>query len=130
MENIETDSGLSNSAISKRSSKQTYPSDRLDKPSVIFGNKQSKSGEADDSLSWEVRGATFPHGTELRGRYKGHVYYGKVDNGAFVLQGKSFLSPSAAATTITRNTVDGWLFWDCKLPGRSTWMSINKFKNA
>ena len=82
------------------------------------------------SSAWKVKDATFPHGTEFRGRYKGYVYYGKVDNGAFVLHGKPFLSPSAAAVTITRNPVDGWLFWDCKLPGRSTWMNIYKFKNA
>ena len=129
MESIKTDSDLYNTAISSRSYEQTCLCDRSGKPGSICTDKQNRTGEPNDCLPWRVRGATFPHGTELRGRYKGYIYYGKVDNGAFVLHGKPFLSPSAAATTITRNIVDGWLFWDCKLPGRSNWSSIYTFKN-
>ena len=127
MESIKTDSSTE---IIGRPPKQTCQCARLDTAGVIYEDKQSHTSESDDCLSWEVRGAIFPHGTELRGRYKGYVYYGKVDNGTFLLHGKPFLSPSAAATSITRNTVDGWLFWECKLPGRSTWMSICQVKNA
>lgn len=125
MENIKT----SNTTIIGRAPKKTRQSDRLDTPNIFCEDKQSHTGESDDCLPWEVKGAIFPHGTELRGRYKGYIYYGKVDNGAFVLHGKPFLSPSAAANTITRNTVDGWLFWDCQLPGESNWRRIYTFKN-
>jgi hypothetical protein len=45
-----------------------------------------------------------------------------------MINGKKFLSPSAAAVSITRNAVDGWLFWDCKLPGDDSWVAIYEFK--
>ncbi|MBL7179144.1 MAG: hypothetical protein ABIK98_05595 [Pseudomonadota bacterium] len=78
---------------------------------------------------WVIKGVTFPHGTEFRSKYKGYFYYGKVFGGALVLKGKRFLSPSAAAVSITRNPVDGWVFWHCKLPGHSCWVNICEFKN-
>ena len=81
-----------------------------------------------DDLPWIVDGLAFPKGTEFRGQYKGHVYYGKVNSGALMMNGKEFLSPCAAATAITRNSVDGWLFWDCKPPGASSWTHIYNLK--
>ena len=41
---------------------------------------------------------------------------------------KEFLSPSEAAVTITRSSVDSWLFWDCKPPGASSWIDIYTLK--
>lgn len=96
-----------------------------DKPFLKQSSKYSV-----DNLPWITEGVVFPHGTEFRGKYKDYFYRGIVDNGTFILNGKKFLSPCAAAATITRNVVDGWLFWDCKIPGRSSWKSINELKNA
>ncbi len=81
-----------------------------------------------DGRPWIVEGVPFPSGTEFRGSYKGYNYRGKVSNGALILHGKAFLSPSAAAITITRREVDGWLFWDCRLPGMSSWTDIYSLK--
>jgi hypothetical protein len=81
-----------------------------------------------DDLPWIVDGLAFPKGTEFRGQYKGYVYYGKVNSGALMMNGKAFSSPCAAAMTITRSAVDGWLFWDCKPPGASTWIDIHTLK--
>jgi len=72
----------------------------------------------------------FPKGTEFRGSYKGHFYHGKVSDGALMMNGKEFLSPNAAAITITRSDVDGWLFWDCKFPGASSWIDIYSLRQA
>ena len=83
-----------------------------------------------DNLPLIADGVAFPHGTAFRGKYKDYFYRGIVNNGTFILNGKKFLSPCAAATTITRDAVDGWLFWDCKIPGRSSWESIYELKNA
>jgi hypothetical protein len=47
-----------------------------------------------------------------------------------MMNGKEFLSPCAAAITITRNHVDGWLFWDCKFPGMSSWIDIYSLRKA
>ena len=81
-----------------------------------------------DGLPWIVDDLAFPKGTEFRGKYKGYFYYGKVSSGALMMNGKEFLSPSAAAMTITRSSVDGWLFWDCKPPGASSWTNIHTLK--
>jgi hypothetical protein len=75
-------------------------------------------------VSWVVDGVAFPNGTEFRCKYKGYCYYAQVCEGALMINGKKFLSPSAAAVSITRNSIDGWLFWDCKLPGDSSWVNI------
>ena len=56
------------------------------------------------------------------------MYFAKVDEGAMVLNGKAFLSPSAAAMTITRNSVDGWVFWDCKVPDEPSWVNIRELR--
>jgi len=77
---------------------------------------------------WVIEGVAFPSGTEFRCKYKGYFYYGNVKSGALVLNGKEFLSPCEAAVTITRNPVDGWLLWDCKLPGTSSWVSLHTLK--
>lgn len=76
------------------------------------------------SLSWVSKGVDFPHGTEFRATYKGQQYTGQVDNGALVINGERFSSPSAAAVSITENPVNGWRFWECLLPGASRWKII------
>ncbi|MGI9568708.1 MAG: hypothetical protein ACR2PH_02975 [Desulfobulbia bacterium] len=81
-----------------------------------------------DDRPWIVDDLAFPNGTEFRGKYKGYFYYGEVSSGALMMNGKEFLSPSAAAMTITRSAVDGWLFWDCKTPGASSWINIHTLK--
>jgi len=81
-----------------------------------------------DNQPWIVDGPAFPNGTKFRGKYKGYSYFGKVSSGALMMNGKEFLSPCAAATAITRSSVDGWLFWDCKPPGASSWVNIYTLK--
>jgi hypothetical protein len=83
-----------------------------------------------DGRPWIFDGVAFPNGTEFRGNYKGYFYHGQVSDGALILNGKEFLSPCAAAITITRKEVDGWLFWDCKLPGMSSWIDIYSLKQT
>jgi hypothetical protein len=73
---------------------------------------------------WVAKGVVFPQGTEFRAAYKGRIYYGKSEGGFFVLDGKKFSSPSAAAISITKNSVNGWKFWECKFPGRQNWQLI------
>ncbi len=96
--------------------------------SSLSGESSFSQKNQIDDLSWIVDGLAFPKGTEFRGQYKGHVYYGKVNSGALMMNGKEFLSPCAAAMTITRSAVDGWLFWDCKPPGVSSWIDIYTLK--
>ncbi|NIR98995.1 MAG: DUF2924 domain-containing protein, partial [Gammaproteobacteria bacterium] len=73
---------------------------------------------------WVAKGVSFPHGTEFRATYKGQRYSGKVENGALVVNGERFTSPSAAAISITGNPVNGWRFWECLLPRENRWKTI------
>lgn len=77
---------------------------------------------------WVCKGVTFLHGTEFRATYKGQMYSAKVENGALVYNGQRYTSPSPAAITITGNSVNGWKFWESKMPGSSSWVLIYSLK--
>jgi hypothetical protein len=68
---------------------------------------------------WVTKGVRIPAGTEFRATYKGKVVVARAEHGALLVNGKSFNSPSAAAVSITGNPVNGWTFWECRLPGGS-----------
>lgn len=85
------------------------------------------SGEApvqSASFAWMSKQVSFPHGTEFRATYKGQLHTGRVENGALVIKGERFTSPSAAAVSITGNAVNGWRFWECLFPGTNRWKVI------
>ena len=92
-------------------------------PDVRNGAGIGDAAEA-AGASWVTKGVVFPHGTEFRARYMGRSYGAIVDNGALVMNGKRYTSPSAAAVAITGNPVNGWRFWECRLPGTDTWRLI------
>ncbi|MDR4514574.1 DUF2924 domain-containing protein [Nitrosomonas sp.] len=73
---------------------------------------------------WAVKGIRFPAGTEFRANYKGQIRTGRVEGGALTVNGKRYDSPSAAAVAITGSSVNGWRFWECRFPGKSTWQLI------
>ena len=77
---------------------------------------------------WVIKGVQFPAGTEFRASYKGQTYLGRVENGALSLNGEHFDTPSAAAMSITKNPVNGWTFWQCRLPGRSSWQLLKTLR--
>lgn len=79
---------------------------------------------------WVTKGVRFPAGTEFRAKYKGKVYLARVEGGALVLDDDRFDSPSAAAVSITKNPVNGWNFWECRLPGRPHWQPIKSLRRS
>lgn len=83
---------------------------------------------ASSTGAWTTKGVTFPVGTEFRANYKGQTILGKVESGALVVNGKRFDSPSSAAVSITGNMVNGWIFWECRLPGKTTWQMIKTLR--
>ena len=93
-------------------------------------SKAQSNGAGSDSAGgpWVWKGVSFPHGTELRAEYSGRKYFAKVDDGAIVYEGKRFKSPSPAANAITGNAVNGWKFWECKMPGKNRWVPIGKLR--
>jgi Protein of unknown function (DUF2924)/Restriction Enzyme Adenine Methylase Associated len=79
---------------------------------------------------WVTKGVRLPSGTELRSTYKGKAYLARVNSGALVLQGRRFDSPSAAAMSITGSPVNGWTFWQCKLPGQDRWQILKSLRRS
>ena len=79
---------------------------------------------------WVTKGVRLPAGTELRATYKGQTYLARVASGALTLNGKRFDSLSAAAVSITGSPVNGWTFWQCRLPGQSRWTGLKELRNA
>jgi len=77
-----------------------------------------------NAWDWIVKGVRFPAGTEFRAHYKGQTYLGRVERGALSLNGESFDTPSSAAMSITKNPVNGWTFWECRLPGQASWQIL------
>ena len=128
MESIKTDSDLRDEIPSQQSSKKMSHGEVSETSFKMDRIHPKSSKNAVGDVSWVVDGVAFPNGTEFRCKYKGYFYYAQVCDGALMINGKKFLSPSAAAVSITRNSVDGWLFWDCKLPGDSPWVNICALK--
>jgi hypothetical protein len=77
---------------------------------------------------WITKGVRFPSGTEFRANYKGNLYTAQVQDGSLYLNGKSYNSPSSAAISITGNSVNGWLFWECRFPGHNIWKNLKSIK--
>ncbi|MSQ51021.1 MAG: DUF2924 domain-containing protein [Betaproteobacteria bacterium] len=77
---------------------------------------------------WITKGVRFPAGTEFRANYKGQTWLGRVDGGALLMNGKRYDSPSSAAVSITANPVNGWTFWECRLPGQPGWKIIKALR--
>lgn len=78
---------------------------------------------------WVAKGVRFPVGTDFRANYKGQVHTARVEGGALVLSsGKRFESPSAAGGSITGSAVNGWRFWECRLPGKPSWQPIENLR--
>jgi hypothetical protein len=91
-------------------------------------NVDKKKERISRGKAWTVKRVTFPHGTEFRASYQGREYNAVVDDGALVFEGKRYTSPSPAAMAITNNSVNGWVFWECRFPGTSQWTSMNRYR--
>ena len=95
----------------------------------LLGMPQEKKGSpSGGGTPWATKGVSFPHGTEFRATYKGQQYKGVVQNGALVVRGNRYSSPSAAAVDITGNPVNGWRFWECLQPGSAKWKLIAELR--
>ena len=87
------------------------PANRVQSPDEM--SRASQAGQV-----WSTGHVTFPAGTEFRARYKGKMYSGTIDAGALLVEGKHAVNPSSAAHIITGNNVNGWQFWEARLPGQ------------
>src|SRR5262249_21128913 len=124
MPTIEIDFDVFKALTARRTSEDVSENDVL-RQLLRLGPRSSAtwtdSPAADD---WVVKVIRLPAGTELRAAYKGRTYLARVAGGALELNGKRFDSASAAAMSITGNSVNGWTFWQCRLPGQAKWQVL------
>lgn len=83
---------------------------------------------------WSDVGCVLPHGTLVRMNYGGQLIEGEILDGKWVCGGQSFDTPSAAASALARTkdgnktTLNGWNYWQAKLPGSESWEPIKSFR--
>lgn len=130
MKSIEIDFDVEKALFMRRSSEEVTYNDVL-RDLLGLGPKKTATAlteTVDSRRNWVTKGVRFPCGTEFRATYKGQAYYGKVEDGELVVQNKKYSSPSAAAVAITNNPVNGWHFWECRVPGSSSWKMIKTLR--
>lgn len=131
MRTIEVDFDVFKALTLRRPSENVTENDVL---RDLLGLAAKRHGGASPSApapgDWITKGVRFPAATEFRAHYKGQTFLGRVENGVLVLNGKRFDSPSAAAVSITNNPVNGWHFWQCRIPGQSSWQMIKALRKS
>ncbi len=84
--------------------------------------------------SWSDRGITLPHGTPVRMRYNRRTYEGQIVDGSWVIEEQRFDSPSGAASGVAvtkkgkKTRLDGWIYWQVKLPGEDGWKLLDSLR--
>jgi hypothetical protein len=129
MRSIEIDFEVYKALTARRQSEEVTENDVL-RQLLNLPQKADASGQADTpgAEDWIIKGVRLPAGTELRATYKGETYLARVADRALLLSGKWFSSPSAAAMSITSHPVNGWVFWQCRLPGRANWSLLGELR--
>ena len=86
--------------------------------------------------SWADEGVTLAHGTAIKMRYNGRLYEGEIVDGKWVVDGKTFDSPSGAASGVAitkkgkHTRLDGWIYWEAKQPGEDKWKRIAALRTS
>jgi hypothetical protein len=101
-----------------------------------IGGAASDAGMAaeKDGRPWSGKNVVLPHGTEVRMEYNGRRYTGAILDGRWLVEGKAFSSPSAAAggVALTKGgqltRLDGWIYWYAKRPGDTDWIAIRELR--
>ena len=129
MHNIEIDFDVFKALTLRRAAEDVTYNDVLRELLGLNSTKRAPvESHAPATGGWFTKGVTFPDGTEFRATHKGQGYSGKVESGALVVNGKRYDSPSAAAVEITGRPTNGWIFWECRLPGKTSWQIMKSFR--
>jgi hypothetical protein len=129
MPHIEVDFEVFKALIARRPSEEVTENDVLRQ--LLRLPAKSNAATNPDSAApgdWVIKGVRLPAGTELRATYKGQTYLARVTDGALLLNGKRFESPSAAAVSITKHPVNGWTFWESRVPGQGKWVLLRELR--
>jgi hypothetical protein len=94
---------------------------------------KSLSRSRGSSRNWEGEGVVLPETTQLRMSHNGIVHEGTIRDGLWVIGGKSFSSPSAAANGLGSRRkakgFDSWSLWQVKRPKDAGWVAMDSLRN-
>lgn len=131
MPTIEVDFEVFKALTARRPSEDVTENDVLRRLLGLPSRKSMPGAPAPAAAGdWVTKGVRFPAGTEFRAAYKGQTYLARVEAGALALNDKRYDTPSAAAMSITGNPVNGWTFWEARLPGQSGWKMIKSLRKS
>jgi hypothetical protein len=85
---------------------------------------------------WRSHGVELPHGTEARMSYLrgAQQFSGHFLDGYLVVEGRKFSTPSEAISALAktgsgnRTQLNGWNYWEVKLPDQKEWISIKALR--
>ncbi len=95
---------------------------------VLFQNGR---GKVDDRVVLGCKGGTIPDGKKLRATHKGREVRAEVKAPRIYVEGNShpYRSPSAAARSVTKSSVNGWRFWQYEV-SPDQWESLEELRKA
>jgi len=126
---IEVDFDVFKELTYRRTSEEETVSDVIRKLLKLPLPKTTESTNGNKDRPWTAGGVVFPSGTDFKATYKGQSHKAVVENGALVLNGKRYYTPSSAAMAITITNINGWRFWYCLRPGEDTWILIHNLRS-
>lgn len=129
MPNIQIDFDVFKAITARRSSEDITENDVLRQ---LFGlpslTAPPVAGGRHNPGDWVAKGVRFPPGSQFRAKYKGQLHLAEVKEGGLMLNGQRYDSPSSAAMAITKSPVNGWTFWEVKIPGRGEWQTMKQLR--
>jgi hypothetical protein len=129
MPNIYVDFDVFKALTARRATEDVTENDVL-RQLLGFAAAQGKPSGRPGPGDWVTKGVRFPQGTQARANYKGQLHLAEVKDGALVLNGRRYDSPSAAAMAITKAPANGWTFWEVKLPGHGEWRTMKEVREG
>jgi hypothetical protein len=128
---IEIDFDVHKKIENERTGFSESPNDALRRLLHLPQNPSPDSLQTITGRSWSDEGVSLAHGTRIKMSYNRRLYEGEILNGKWVVEGKTFDSPSGAASGIAltkggkHTRLDGWMYWEAKQPGESGWERIS-----
>ena len=129
MHTIEVDFEVLKALMVRRASEDVSNNDVIRDLLKLPRAAQKSATNAPTRADWVVKGIRFPAGMDFRSKHQGRGISARVEDGALVLNGKSYDSPSAAAYAVTGYAVNGWVFWECRTPG-GEWRQMSTYRKG
>ena len=138
MRNIEIDFDVHKAIETERSSFSETSNDVLRRLLKIDEKRKPTASQTETTAqagkAWVGKGVTLPHSTLVRAEYNGRIHEGEIVNGRWFAEGRYFTSPSGTLGGIARTksggktSLDGWIYWQVKRPGDSSWIKIDNLR--